>query len=132
MNIKRFIIASVVVYVVFIVLDFIIHGIILSDTYKALSGIGRPDMMSFMWIFYAAGLLFAFLFVYIFIKGYEGKGILEGARYGIIIGLLIYVVGMFGQYAMYPLPLTLVIQWFVYGMIECVIGGIVAASLYKP
>jgi hypothetical protein len=132
MNVKRFIIASIAVYLVFQVLDFIIHGVILADTYKALANVWRPDMMSLMWIFYIAGLLFAFLFVYIFIKGYEGKGILEGVRYGIIIGLLMNVIGMFGQYVMYPLPFTLIILWFISGMIESILGGIAAAAIYKP
>jgi len=132
MNVKRFIIASIAVYLVFQVLDFIIHGVILADTYKELANVWRPDMMSLMWIFYIAGLLFAFLFVYIFIKGYEGKGILEGVRYGIIIGLLMNVIGMFGQYVMYPLPFTLIILWFISGMIESILGGIAAAAIYKP
>src|SRR4030067_2138742 len=114
MNVKRFIIASVVVYIVVQVLDFIIHGLILADTYKTLANVWRPDMMSLIWIFYVAGLVFAVLFVYIFIKGYEGKGILEGVRFGIIIGLFMNVIGMFGQYVMYPIPFSLTIQWFIF------------------
>jgi hypothetical protein len=132
MNIKRFIIASIAVYIVFQVMDLIIHGIILSETYKSLSSTWRPDMMSLMWIFYAAGLVTAFLFVYIFIKGYEDKGLLEGLRYGIIIGLFMNVIGMFGQYVMYPIPFSLSVQWFVFGMIEFAVAGIVAAAIYRP
>jgi hypothetical protein len=89
-------------------------------------------MMSLMWIFYAAGLVTAFLFVYIFIKGYEDKGLLEGLRYGIIIGLFMNVIGMFGQYVMYPIPCSLSVQWFVFGMIEFAVAGIVAAAIYRP
>jgi hypothetical protein len=85
-----------------------------------------------MWIMYVTALIFSFLFVYIFSKGYEGRGIQEGIRYGLIIGLLMNVVGMFNQYAVYPLPLGLVIQWFIYGVIQFIICGIVVAALYKP
>ena len=132
MNVKRFIIASVVVYIVVQVLDFIIHGLILADTYKTLANVWRPDMMSLIWIFYVAGLVFAVLFVYIFIKGYEGKGILEGVRYGAIMGLFMNVIGMFGQYVMYPIPFLLSLQWFIYGMIEFIIAGMVVAAIYRP
>ncbi|OHD72029.1 MAG: hypothetical protein A2W19_03555 [Spirochaetes bacterium RBG_16_49_21] len=132
MNVKRFIIASIVVYIVVQVLDFIIHGLILADTYKTLANVWRPDMMSLVWIFYAAGLVFAVLFVYIFIKGYEGKGILEGVRYGAIMGLFMNVIGMFGQYVMYPIPFLLSLQWFIYGMIEFIIAGMVVAAIYRP
>ena len=132
MNVKRFIIASIVVYIVVQVLDFIIHGLILADTYKTLANVWRPDMMSLIWIFYVAGLVFAVLFVYIFIKGYEGKGILEGVRYGAIMGLFMNVIGMFGQYVMYPIPFLLSLQWFIYGMIEFIIAGMVVAAIYRP
>jgi hypothetical protein len=77
-------------------------------------------------------LVFAFLFVYIFSRGYEGSGIGEGVSYGLLIGLLMNVVGMFNQYAVYPIPLVLTIQWFVYEVIQYTICGIVAAALFKP
>lgn len=85
-----------------------------------------------MWIMYITSFIFAVLFVYIFTKGYENAGIAEGVRYGLIVGLLMNVVGMFNQYAIYPVPFNLVLQWFVYGMIQFIIYGIVAALIYKP
>jgi len=81
---------------------------------------------------YITAFVFSFLFIYIFTKGYEGKGVAEGIRYGLIIGLLMLVVGMFNQYAVYPIPLNLTIQWFIYGLIQFIIVGIVAALIYRP
>lgn len=132
MNVKRFVFASLAVFVVGMILDFIIHNVILMGAYEALASIWRADMNSLMWIMYVGSLIFAFLFVYIFTKGYEGRGIMEGVRYGLIIGLLMLLTGVFGQYAMYPLPFNLVIQWFIFGMIEFVVFGVVAALIYKP
>jgi hypothetical protein len=132
MNVKRFVFASLAVFVVGMILDFIIHMVILKEVYEALASIWRADMNSLMWIMYAFTLIFAFLFVYIFTKGYEGKGIMEGVRYGLLIGLLMLLTGVFGQYVTYPLPFNLVIQWFIFGMIEFIILGIVAALIYKP
>ena len=132
MNKKRFLLASIAVFVVFEILDWIIHSKILSRTYMNLQHLWRPDMMDKMWIMYITAFIFSFLFVYIFTKGYEGKGVAEGIRYGLIIGLLMLVVGMFNQYAVYPIPLNLTIQWFIYGLIQFIIVGIVAALIYKP
>jgi hypothetical protein len=70
--------------------------------------------------------------VYIFSKGYEGKGIIEGAKYGLIIGLIVYLVGSYNQYVVYPLPYGLVLKWFIYGTIELIIAGIVLVFVYKP
>ena len=132
MNVKRFIIASLAVFAGFEIMDAIVHGGILAKTYQSLNNVWRPDMMSKMWIFHLGSILLAFLFTYIFIRGYENKGIAEGVRYGIIIGLFANIPYGFYSYAMYPLPLSLCVQWFIYGMIEFIICGLIAAAIYKP
>jgi hypothetical protein len=132
MNTKRFIIASIVIFVIYEILDFIEHGLILGSSYMSLTGIWRTDINSVMWIMVVTALVFSFLFVYIFTKGYEGKGILEGIRYGLLIGLLMVVIDIFNQYVIYPIPFILVLQWIIYGLVRFVIYGIVAAAIYKP
>ena len=57
---------------------------------------------------------------------------MEGVRYGLIIGLFFLIPSAFGQYATYPIPFSLAVQWFVYGLIEFIIFGIIAAVIYKP
>ena len=131
MNTKRFIMASLVVFVGFEIIDMIIHGGILAKTYEGMN-IWRSDMMSKMWIFHLGSFVMAFLFTFIFIKGHENKGIAEGARYGIVIGLFANIPYGFYSYAMYPLPFSLCLQWFVFGMIEFIICGLIAAAIYKP
>ncbi|MCB4755660.1 MAG: hypothetical protein LHV69_01265 [Elusimicrobia bacterium] len=132
MNVKRFIVTSVAVFLAFEILDAIIHMGILRKAYEALGPLWRPDMMSKMWIIHVGSLILAFLFTFIFIKGYENKGLGEGVRYGIIIGLFANIPYAFYEYAMFPLPLSLCLQWFLYGMIEFVLCGLLAAALYKP
>lgn len=132
MNIKRFVLASLAVFAVFQLLDIVIHGVILSGDYRANSGLWRPDMESLMWIMMLASLALSFLFVYIFTRGYEGKGVLEGVRYGLLIGLLMMGIGAVNQYVVYPVPFMLVVKWFIFGMIEFAIAGVVAAFIYRP
>ena len=132
MNTKRFVLASLAVFVAGMILDFLIHMVILKGAYESLASIWRTDMNSLMWLMYMSSLIFAFLFVYIFSKGYEDKGIMEGVRYGLIIGLFFLFPSAFGQYAMYPLPFSLIIQWFIYGLVEFIVFGIIAAVVYKP
>jgi len=116
---------------VFEILNTIIHGPLLGSIYESTQSVWRPDMMDKMWIIHVTTVIFSFLFVYIFTKGYENKGIVEGLRFGLIIGLLMNVVGMFNQYAVYPIPFNLAIQWFIYGIIQYVVIGAVAASIYR-
>ena len=131
MNKKRFIIASIVLFVAFEILEFIIHSVLLGAQYQKLAHLWRPDMQSMMWIFAILYLIFSFVFTYIFTKGYEAKGIMEGVRFGLIIGLVMNMFGAFSSYAIYPIPFDLCLQWFVYGMIEYVILGVVVAAIYK-
>ncbi len=136
MDTKKFLIAFVVVYVVNMLLNLVIHGSILESYYTTapMSDIMRPEeeMQGKMWIHFVTGLFFSFFFVFIFTKGYENKGIMEGARYGLYIGLLMALPAAYDSYAVYPIPYGYAFQWFLYGMIQTIILGVVAALLYKP
>ncbi len=96
MNWKKLLIAALVVFILLQVTDFIIHGPILGGVYEPLCD-GKTfrteeDMNSYMWVMILMGLIFSFLFTFIFAKGYEGKGVMEGVRYGIIIGFFFVFV----------------------------------------
>ena len=130
---KRFWMAFAACYVVAQVLGFVIHGVLLADTYEALASVWRPkeQMEAMMPIMMATGLIWVFLFCLIFTKGYEGKGIGEGLRYGLLIGLFVSVMQAFDSYVIYPIPLDLAITWFVSGVIFYVILGAVLAAIYR-
>jgi len=132
MNIKRFLAGGLAIFIIFGICDFIIHNLILQKVYMSMTNVWRPDMMSLMWIMYVTSFIFSFLVMFVFVKGYEGRGILEGVRFGIIIGLITTGAGAFYQYVVYPLPFSLIIQWFGYGLVEFIFAGIAAAAIYRP
>ena len=132
MNIKRFLLAVLVFFIVFQLIDFVTHSIILSDTYETLQHLWRTDMTNYMWVYYVSSVVLSFLFVYIFTRGYQGRGWMEGLRYGILIGLLMQGVGMLNQYFVYPIPTGLLVQWIIYGLVNYMICGIFVSLIYKP
>ena len=132
MNCKRFVIASVVVFVAVQVMEFIVNGLIMKDQYESLKSLWRPDMASKMWLMYVVGVLVAFLFTYIFVKGREGKGIAEGIRYGIVIWLFVAIPMSLWFWAMFPVPFKISLWWMVFSLIEYIIAGILVAAIYKP
>lgn len=132
MNVKRFIGTSILVFIVIEVINFLVHGVIFTKAYASLGALWRPDMMSKMWIIHVGYLILSFIFTYIFIKGYENKGVMEGVRYGIIIGLFANIPYAFFEYGMFPLPFALCLGWFIFGMIEYIFCGMIAAATYKP
>jgi len=134
MNNKTFWIGFVVVFVLMQAIGFVVHEVWLAETYAGLANVfrGEADMMGMMWMMMVASVGSLFLFCYIFTKGYEGKGIAEGARYGLWMGLFMSWPMAIDQYVVYPLPSNLAVSWFVTGVISFVIAGAVFAAIYKP
>jgi len=132
MNWKRIFWAGLAIYVVFQGLGFVWDNVLLKGDYDQLKALWRPNMMSRIWILYAVGLLVAFLFTYIFAKGREGKGIGEGVRFGIIVWLFTVVPFNLEIWVIFPIPHVLVVKWLLFGLLTSLIGGILAAVIYKP
>jgi hypothetical protein len=132
---KQLWIGFVAVFIAMAVLSFIIHGVLLSSVYMAepMRSMMRPEaqMNSMMWIYYVVYLIQAFFFTLVFSKGYEGKGIAEGLRYGFYMGLLMATPMAYASYAMYPMPYSLALQWFIYGIITYLILGVILALVFS-
>jgi len=129
MNLKKFFGASLLVFITLQVTNYLGHSLWLGQTYQSLTSVWRPDMADKMWIFTVVGILTSVLFVYIFNKGYEGKGIIEGLRFGLIMGLFIATPAAFYEYAMYSIPLSLAVKWFFLYMAQYILFGLVVAKV---
>lgn len=134
MNTKKMIIAVIAVFILLEATNFLVHNVILSKTYEGLANVFRSieEMNRLMWRMLIADLVWSFFFVFIFIKGYQNKGLLEGVRYGVYIALFMNFVAAVAQNYAYPIPYTLALQWFIYGSIQSILLGVVTALIYKP
>lgn len=134
MNTKKLIIAVVVVFVLLVATNYLIHSVILASTYEGLTTVFRSktEMDNLMWRMFIANLIWSFFFVFIFTKGYQNKGLMEGVRYGVYIALFMSFAAAVAQNVVYPIPGMLALKWFIFGVIQNVILGIVTAWLYKP
>jgi hypothetical protein len=128
---KKILIGCVVVFVILEVLDIIVHGVILGPTYATMQNVWRSDMMEKMWILHIVKIVVAFLITFIFSKGYEGKGIWEGVRYGFYIGLMLSMGYAFGSYASYNISCQIAWIWFGFAMVEYIIAGIALALVFR-
>ncbi len=116
MNRRRFIISAAIVFIVVEILDYIIHQIILQSTYMVLRSVLRPEaeMQSKRWIVFVTALIWPFLFVYIYTKGYEGREVVEGKRYGLWIGLFSLFQMAYSWYVILSVPYSVDLQWPIY------------------
>jgi hypothetical protein len=127
---KKVLLGAVVVFVILEVLDFLIHGIILGSVYATMQNVWRPDMMDKMWIMHIVKIVVSFFFALIFSKGYEGKGVIEGVRYGLYVGVMLGIGMAYGTYAMIAIPYSLALQWFIFAVFEYTIAGIGLSLVY--
>ena len=76
----------------------------------------RPDLAGKMWMSVVASVGFALLFVLGYSRfarrGTVGEGIVYGAFFAAVAGLLVDV----NQYVLYPIPGTLACTWFLAGI----------------
>ncbi len=133
---KKFYLTFVAVFITLEVTGFILYMWLMGDTWKSeeVAKFLRPeaDWMGKMWIVYLTDLIWSFFFTFFFVKGYENKGIAEGIRFGIYIGLFFSLVMAYQSYVFYPWPYWVTFQMFVYGLIQAILCGVVAALVYKP
>lgn len=131
---KTFWIGTVVVYVAMQALGYVIHEVMMGDTYEALAAIFRPqaEMQSMMMIMMASAALTTLVFCYIFTRGHEGKGIMEGVRYGALIGLLLAGPSAIDLHVIFPVPGNVAMIWAISGIASLAIAGAIFAAIYKP
>ena len=132
MNVSRFIIAVVVVFVFTAAYDFFVHGVLLADTYKSLANLWRPEaeMQALMPLMFVAQLLLATVFTFIFTRNYEGSGVGEGLRYGLYAGLLLGAPQV-ASYVWMPVPVSLTAIWVGGMVVWGILAGIVVSLVYK-
>jgi len=131
---KRFIGAVLAVTAVIVAIDIVLHNVILMDAYKQTLHLWRPEAEIkglFIWAGYP---VFALFFVWTFAKGYEKDkpGLGQGLRFGVLAGLLVFAAANMMCYAVMPLPVVIPVAWFLGGLVECIVGGVVAGWIYRP
>jgi hypothetical protein len=127
---KKFWFACIAVLVYFELHSFLSNGVLLEPSYQSLQSLWRTDMMQLMWVFQVIMVVSAFFFVFIFSRGYEGKGLLEGVRFGLYIGVWMGIGFAYGTYAMIPIPYSLALSWFVSTLVQYSVAGIIASLLF--
>jgi len=132
---KRWLRASLAVFVVILVLEFVIHGVLLQGMYQKTAAVWRPqaDMHRLAWLMWLGYLIFAPFFTLIYTYGYERKkqGWEQGMRYGFYVGAMWASMQSLGSYVVMPIPGMLAFYWFLAGMVEMLAAGIAVGAIYQ-
>jgi len=129
---KKFLIAWIVLFVLYMAGGILVHGVILGDDYMA-TGLMRAEAeaQKLMHLMILAHVLMAGAFVWIYARGVENKPWLgQGLRYGLAVVVLvtpIYII----YYVVQPTPGELAIKQIVLDTILTLVLGAVVAFLYR-
>jgi hypothetical protein len=128
---KRIWIGFVTVFVAAQLIEGFVGFILLGPTYAHFPQIWRPIAEVKLWMLPVTGIFFSFFFVFIFSKGYEGKGFLEGVRYGTYAALMIILPHAYNSYATLQIPYSVALQWFILGTLEYLIAGALLSAAFR-
>ncbi len=130
---KRFWVCSVVMFFAAMLLSFVVHALLLSADYEALGTMYRDAEdggRHFPWILLAHASL-GFAMTWIFAKGFthDRTTIGQGLRFGLAMALFSTIPGYLIQYAVQPLPPSLVAKQIVFGTLSMLVLGALLAWL---
>ena len=135
MNFPRVALAAVASWVLYLGIGFLVHGVLLRDTYLQYVGVMRPEAQAnaILPIAFGGALVGFFAFAYAYAKGYEGgSGVQEGLRFGVLVGIMLCAFGSVWDYMMWPVSAGLLAAWLIDFVVEFAIYGMVVGLIYKP
>jgi hypothetical protein len=131
---KRFFVAWAVVFVVWMIGSFVVHGTLLHADYAKLPNLFRPEAeaQQYFPLMILAHVIMAGAFAWIYSRGAEAKPWLaQGLRFGLAVALLTVVPTYTIYYVVQPMPGMHVIKQIVFDGILLLILGAVVAFLHR-
>ena len=131
---KRFLISGIAASVVFFLLGFLVHGVLLTQDYMQLKSLMRPEAeaMANMPYMVAAHILMGFAFAWIYSQGVSGASwVAQGVRFGTAAAFLVIVPWYLIYYSIQPWPPATVAKQIIFDSIGMVIAALVVAFINK-
>jgi hypothetical protein len=133
MNIKRLLLAILAGWVVVFATDYLIHELWLGPVYAATKPLWRPESemhTHICWMFLAQFLIVT-TFVIVWAKGFAGRSMGAAISFGVLMGVFQQTWAII-LFVVMPVPAELAIKWFLAGLVQAVLLGIVTSLVYKP
>jgi len=127
---KKVLPGALAVFVTVVVLDSFVNMFLLTPEYETTKHLWRATQDINMALLIVCYAIQAFFFAFIFSKGYEGKGVAEGLRFGLYVSLLMVLPFAYMSYATMLIPYMLSLKYFLFGTMTWVIAGAVVALVF--
>ncbi len=128
---KRFVLAILAVFIIWSLLDFLIHGLILKDAYKATSELWRTMEEMKLNLLRFVVLIKSIVFVSIYTLFFAKKGVRTALLYGLLFGIGIGIPMGYGGFAVMPIPYKIAFVWFHGTLVETILGSLLIGLIIK-
>ena len=131
---KTFWLAWLVVFVVWFLGSFVVHGVLLHDDYMQMKGLFRSeqDAQGFFPLMILAHVFLSGALVWIYSRGVEPRPWpAQGLRFGVAVAFLTVIPTYLIYYVVQPMPGAMVAKQIVFDTILMLILGAVAAFMYR-
>jgi len=129
---KKIIISIIVIFIAWSLLDYVIHGMMLQQTYAATAHLWRPMDEMNMPLMYLVTLAYITCFVLIYAIFIRNKSLFTGIKFGALFGAAAGISMGFGSFSYMPIPLSLAVSWFAGMLVESIVAGTLAGLILKP
>jgi len=129
---KKLILTVVLIFISWFVIDFFLHGLLLSPLYESTADLWRPNEQMNIPLIYIVTFVLILCFVFIYTLLINPKSIQAGLKYGFILGVITGTASGFGTYLHMPVPLKLAIIWFFGGLFKAIVAGLILGIIIKP
>ena len=120
---KRIIFSVIAVFIIWTLLEMLLHGVLLKSTYQATAALWRPDAEMKMGVMNLSRFLSAFFFVLIYALLIKDKSLKQALKFGLLFGLSVGISSSYGMYAVMPIPYYLAFAWFTGNVIIILAGA---------
>ena len=128
---KKTLLSGLAVFVLWSLLDFVIHGMILKSTYASTTSLWRPMAEMKIGLMYVTVFIAAMVFASLYGWFVGNKSLRTGLKFGLLYGIG-FGVGMgYGSYAVMPIPYSMALTWFLGTVIETTLGGLLLGTIIK-
>ena len=131
---KKFIMAWIALFVVWLLGDFVVHAVLLHADYMQLPNLYRTegDQQKYFPLMILAHVIMSGALVWIYARGAEAKPwVAQGVRFGVAIALLTAVPTYLIYFVVQPMPAEVVIKQILFEGVLMVILGTIVAWLYR-
>ena len=128
---KRILLAAVLVFGSWAVVDTLAHRLFLQDFYTASSALWRPLDSLNTWLINAVSIALVAVFVVAYTWLVRPKSLFAGACFGGILGIGFGMASGLGMYIHSPIPLSLALAWTALGTGKGIVAGLILGLVIR-